>query len=632
MNKKWFIELAKSKNYPSNELFLFEQAIDLAETSLKDQKRLSGGSFFEHNLRTGKILIDNSSSYEIVIAGLLHGLISPEQKSEIKSKFGAEVLSLIEGVEEIEQLKHQNKQLEAEAIRKLMMVTSKDIRVMIVKLANKLDNLRTMDKAISEPEQKRIAQEVLEVYAPLAYRLGMDKLKVKLEDAAFRVLNPKIYREIEDFLKESSNEREKDIVRAIELIKNLIDNKVQIVSIKGRPKHIYSIYKKNTDRKVPLRELYDLLGIRILVPEIKDCYSLLGILHEKLEPISDKLKDYIANPKPNFYRSIHTALKLPNGKVIEVQIRTPEMDEYAEEGVAAHWKYKKMSSEAGFEKKIGWLKEILKLQKDETSKDFLEMAKIDVFGDNIYCYTPKGDIKELPKNSSVLDFAYLVHEEVGNHAVGGRINGKFVPLREEISHGDVIEILTNKNQRPRRSWLKIVKSGSAKQKIRKALKEFETLPALHYRKFKPLESSETGTLVVSTKFPQASCLLAKCCNPLPDDEIVGIVTKRRVVSVHRSDCKSALKEEDRWIPVNWKNEFGQKIRFYAEAGERSGLLADLLHTIASAGFEVKEAKAKLIDMEKAECSFAVIPKDLDHLKELVKRIKKVRGVKRIWFE
>lgn len=632
MDKKEFIELAKSKNYPSNEIFLFEQALETAEKYLKDQKRLSGSSFFEHNLRVGKILIDNSSSYEVVLAGLLHGLTASEQKSEIKSKFGSEVFSLIVAVEEIEQLKHQNKQLEAEAIRKLMMVTAKDVRAIVVKLANKLDNLRTMTGAISEPEQKRIAQEVIEVYAPLAYRLGMDKLKVKLEDAAFKILNPKMYREFEDFLKESSDEREKEIVGAIELIKNLADNKVKIVSIKGRPKHIYSIYKKNTERKVPLKELYDLLGIRIIVPEIKDCYSLLGILHENLEPIPDKLKDYIANPKPNFYRSIHTALKIPNGKIVEVQIRTPEMDEFAEEGVAAHWRYKKISSEAGFEKKLGWLKEILKLQKDEVGKDFLVMAKVDVFGDNIYCYTPKGDLKELPKNSSVLDFAYLVHEEVGNHAIGGRVNGRFVPLREELKQGEVIEIITNKNQRPRRSWLKIVKSGSAKQKIRKVLKEFEKLPALHYHKFKSLESSETGTLVISTKFPQASCLLAKCCTPLPGNEITGIATKRRVISVHRSDCKSALKDEERWIDVGWKNEFGQKIRFFIDADERSGLLADLLHTIAQAGFEVKEAKAKLIDLEKAECSFAVIPKDLDHLKELVRRIRKVRGVKRVWFE
>ncbi|MEK6846049.1 MAG: TGS domain-containing protein, partial [Nanoarchaeota archaeon] len=340
----------------------------------------------------------------------------------------------------------------------------------------------------------------------------------------------------------------------------------------------YSIYKKMALRGVKLEDQYDLYGIRILVPEVKDCYALLGLLHENFEPLEGRLKDYITAPKPNFYRSIHTGLKLPNGKVIEIQIRTPEMDAFAEEGIAAHWKYKKVGSQEGFEKKVSWLREILNL-KDGGDKEFLEAAKVDVFGDNIFCYTPKGDAKELPKGATVLDFAYAVHEEVGNHAAGGRVNGKFVPLRKELGKGDVVEVVTNKSQRPRRSWLKIVRSPSARQKIRKFLREVEKLPDLHYRLPKILTSEEQSIMVDSAEYPTALCLMAKCCSPLPGEEIVGIVTKRKLISVHKKECREVQKEEERWIGVKWKETFNQKIRFFVRALERSGLLADLLHTI-----------------------------------------------------
>lgn len=386
-----------------------------------------------------------------------------------------------------------------------------------------------------------------------------------------------------------------------------------------------------TQRGVKLQEQYDLLGIRVIVPTTKECYILLGLLHETFLPIEGRLKDYIANPKPNFYRSIHTALRLPNGKIAEVQIRTPEMDEFSEEGIAAHWRYKGVKSDQFFEKKIAWLRGILDLQKED-NKEFVEAAKIDIFGDNINCYTPKGDVKELPREATVLDFAFLIHEEVGCHAVGARVNGTFVPLKHTLAMGDVVEILTNKNQRPRRNWLKIVKSSGTKHKIRKSLREHEKLPAFHFHTFKPLIKEEQGILVESPEFPKAACVLAKCCLALPGTDITGLVTKRRLISVHRVECRVAHKEEERWVPVRWKETFNQKIRFYVDADERSGLLADLLHTIAVAGFEVKEAKAKLMSSDKAQCSFLVVPRDLEQLKGLVVKVGKVKGVKKIFFE
>ncbi|MFA6461713.1 MAG: HD domain-containing protein [Candidatus Woesearchaeota archaeon] len=629
MDKEGFIGYGKSKDYSKSNLSLFEKAIDYASLQLGGSKRLSGNSYLEHNLRVGYILMENGAAPEVVLAGILHGLLNPEDEKKIKSDFNLEVWHLVSGLQEIEDIKSRN--MPAEVLKKVLLTTLKDVRVILIKLANKLDNLRTIS-VLAKDKQQTIAQEVLDIYAPLAYRLGVEKLRIRLEDEAFKILNPKKYVEIENFLKESSEQREKDIADATELVKKNIGNKVTLLKIKGRSKHIYSIFKKMSVRGVPLNEQYDLYGIRILVPEEKDCYTVLGLLHENFDPIEGRLKDYIAKPKPNFYRSIHTGLKLPNDKILEVQIRTPEMDEFAEEGIAAHWKYKGISSEASFEKKVSWLKGILDLQKNEGDKEFLEAAKVDIFGDNIYCYTPKGDVKELPLGSTVLDFAFAVHEEVGHHAVGGRINGKFVPLRSEVKKGDVVEVVTNKNQRPHRSWLKIVRSTGSRQKIRKFLREVEKLPDMHYRLPKQVVMEEQGVLTEAKKYPTALCLLAKCCSPLPGDEVVGFITKRRVISVHLPECRAAVKEKERWINVEWKNSFAQKIKFYVVAFERSGLLADLLHTIATAHFEVKEAKAKLLNMGEMECSFLVVPRDLDFVKEMVRRVRKVKGVKKIYFE
>ncbi len=629
MNEKLFLDLCLSKGYDPKVIAKLQKAIAISREALSSKKRLTGDSFFDHNLRVAAILIENGSLLEVILAGILHGTIPKLSPEEIKREFGDEILSLVTGEDDIRDIKLKNRSMDPEALRRVIFTTMKDVRVIVLTLANKLDNLRTISP-LPVAEQKRIAEGVLEVYGPLAYRLGMDKMKNDLEDIAFKIINPQKYLEIASFLKASHEEREKDITDIITHIKKIAAGQAEILKIKGRPKHIYGIYKKIAHRKVKLDEQYDLLGVRVIVPEVKDCYTILGLLHEKLEPVEGRLKDYLANPKPNFYRSIHTAIKMANGQIVEVQIRTPEMDEFAEEGIAAHWRYKGVKSEQTFEKKISWLRSILQLEKD--SPDLIEAAKVDVFGDEIYCYTPKGDVKELPKGATVLDFSYAVHEEIGQKTVGGRVNGKFVPLKHELQFGDVVEIITNKHQHPHRSWVKIVKSGRARQKIRKFLAEHEKLPAIHYNLLKPLVREDLSILAISSELPNATCILAKCCQPLPGQLIKGIITKRRIISVHHRECHTALKEEPRWIEVQWKETFNQKIKFFALASERSGLLADLLHTIARAGFEVSEAKAKLIDMGNALCSFTVIPRDLEQLKDLVKRVQKVNGVLKVYFE
>src|SRR3989338_4584659 len=498
------------QDYSTEDMQIFTQAYSLAEQELQGKKRISGEPFVEHAVRVATILAENKAAAEVIIASLLHSCLNSTTTKDIKSLFGEEVLALIQGEQQIKQIKSKNKQLAADALRKIMLMTVKDVRIILIKLAIKLDNLRTID-VLPPEEQKRIAVEVLEMYAPLASRLGVESIKIQLEDLALKVLHPDKYEQIAAFLEQSSGEREEDITEAVRIIKEVLGNKISVINIKSRPKHIYSIYKKMTQRKVSLDKQYDLFGIRIIVPTETDCYTVLGLLHENMEPVEGRLKDYITHPKPNLYRSIHTGLHLKNSKMVEVQIRTPEMDEVAEEGIAAHWKYKGIKSEQNFEKKTAWLRSILDLGQED--KDLLESAKVDIFGDTITCYTPKGQAKELPLEATVLDFAYAVHEEVGNQAIGASVNGKFVPLKQGLKTGDVIEILTNKNQRPRRGWLKIVISGKSKQKIRKSLKEHEKLAVTYYRTLRPLIQEDQGILGECAEYPHAICVLAKCCLP-----------------------------------------------------------------------------------------------------------------------
>ncbi len=625
--------LAKEKGYIELDVNGIDLAQEFSGLKLSGSRRLSGDSCFDHNVRIGAILIENKSEPEVVISGILQGILKVSSEKEVMERFGPEVLGLVKGVEELRALKLKNNKVGSEALRRILLTALRDVRVVLIKLASKIDNLQSVG-VLDLNEQKRIATEVIEVYAPLANRLGVEKMKVLLEDSALQILNPRKYKEIENFLEESREEREKSVVEIITLIRKMCEGSVEILGIKGRSKHIYSIYKKIVDRGVSLRDQYDLLGVRVIVRSEKECYTLLGLVHENLDPLEDRLKDYISNPKANGYRSIHTGVRLPSGKILEIQIRTAEMDEIAEEGFAAHWRYKKVRSNEMFEKKIAWLRGVLDLQKSSEDKEFLETVKVDLFGDTIYCYTPKGDVKELPKGARVLDFAYMVHQAVGDHCIGARVNGKFVPLKEELHQGDIIEVLTNKSQRPRSAWLKMVMSGRTRQKIRKSLRENEKVPVLHYRKLQTGVVEEQEGMVECEEYPAAVCSIAKCCFPIPADAVVGLITKHKVVSVHRDDCRQIGRHEDteKVVSVAWKNTFSHKIRFIVEATERSGVLADILHTIAQAGFEVKEAKAKMCDVGKVECSFLLMPRDLAAIVEMVLRVRKVRGILKVHFE
>ena len=417
--KKNFLQICKENKYSKKDIDLFEKAIDFTKNHLKEKKRLSGELIIKHNLEIGSILAESKLFTEVVAAGILYGVEKEILPTELKKNFSEEICNLVYGQTQLKGIKSKNKSLEANTLRKILLVTIKDVRIIFVKLADKLDNLKTI-QMLPANEQKRIVKEVLEVYAPLANRFGLEYIRRQLEEEAFKKMNPRRYKEIVKFLKDSEKNRRAFIEDFVKKINELLKGKANILKIKGRDKNIYSIYKKL--HRTSLHKQRDHFAIRIIANSIKDCYTALGILHENYENVEGKLSDYIASPKTNGYQSLHTVLKTSEGKYVEVQIRTQEMDEIAEEGVASHWSYKKMKSDVGFEKKTAWLRSILDLQASEKDKDFLKTIKLNVFGDKIYCYTPQGKAINLPKGSSILDFACQIKQVIGNHAVRGRIN------------------------------------------------------------------------------------------------------------------------------------------------------------------------------------------------------------------
>lgn len=360
---------------------------------------------------------------------------------------------------------------------------------------------------------------------------------------------------------------------------------------------------------------------------------MLGVLHEKYIPLEGRLKDYINSPKPNGYQSLHTVLKIPDlGKEIEVQIRTEKMDEFAEEGPGAHWKYKNVEGDVAFEKKVGWLKALMESQRGSSDKEFMKSLKLDLFANKIYCYTPKGDARELPRGSTLLDFAYSIHQEVGERAVGGRVDGRFVSLKEVLKNGVVVEILTNKNQRPRRDWLKFVVSSRAKSKIKQGIRRYESIPVPKTQTVKAKRETDFESLVESVEFPNANFSFAKCCYPLPKDALLGVMKSHKKVLVHKRDCKRLGGNLKNAVLVSWKEKFNRPLNLKILSGERSGILADLLNTISRGGFVVRRANAKIVGNGDVECDFVVIPKKLDEVCSMVDRVRKVRSVKQVFFE
>ncbi|MGN0369401.1 MAG: RelA/SpoT family protein [Butyrivibrio sp.] len=462
--------------HPSTDLSLVEKAYNVAKDAHKDQKRKSGEPYIIHPLCVGIILAQLELDKETIIAGLLHDVVEDTKvtSEELRKEFGDEIGLLVDGVTKLTQLNYQHDKIEvqAENLRKMFLAMAKDIRVILIKLADRLHNMRTMQYQTPEKQVEK-SRETMEIYSPIAQRLGISKIKVELDDLSLKFLQPEVYKDLERQLKLGKEAREKFVNDIVAEVKQHINNAGIECEINGRVKHFFSIYKKMVNQDKTLDQIYDLFAVRIIVDTVKDCYAALGVIHEMYTPIPGRFKDYIAMPKPNMYQSLHTTLISPTGQPFEIQIRTYEMHRTAEYGIAAHWKYKEnidgTKGDDREEAKLTWLRQILEWQRDMSdNKEFLSIIKsdLDLFSDSVYCFTPKGDVKNLPAGSTPIDFAYSIHSAVGNKMVGAKVNGKLVTIDYRIKNGDRIDIITSQNSKgPSMDWLSIVKSPQAKSKI-----------------------------------------------------------------------------------------------------------------------------------------------------------------------
>ena len=470
------------KYQPGADLDLVNRAFRFSEKSHQGQQRASGEPYLSHPLEVAGLLVDFKMDVTTVTAGLLHDVLedTAATKDDLQREFGPEIADLVDGVTKIGKLAFSSREeRQAENFRKMVVAMAHDLRVLMIKLADRLHNMRTLDYLAPE-KAKKIAQETLDIYAPLAHRLGMAKVKAELEDLALRVMAPEDYQDLMRRVAKRRLERENEINALIALLQEKL-GEVEIESkIAGRPKHFYSIWKKMHEGGREFDEIYDLTAVRVLTKTVRDCYGALGVIHSLWKPVPGRFKDFVAMPKVNMYQSLHTTVIGPKGDPVEIQIRTWEMHRVAEEGIAAHWLYKEKKSDRDrFDEAFTWLRQLMESQKEmKDPKEFLDTVRLDLFPDEVYVFTPKGDVKALPEGSTPIDFAYAVHTDVGHHCVGAKVNGKLVPLRYTLRQGDIVEVVSSPTQHPSRDWLKIVKSSRSKAKINQWLKVEERARSL----------------------------------------------------------------------------------------------------------------------------------------------------------
>jgi GTP pyrophosphokinase len=620
MSKKQFLDEVSSQN-PRANVKLISKAYDFAKESHRGQKRESGADFFIHSTDVAFILTHWRQDSPTISAGLLHDVLEDTKvkPEELKKLFGADVAQLVEGVTKIKsinlEITHQEK---AENLRKIIFATIKDIRVILIKLADRLQNMRTL-KYKPKKEQLGISNDTLDIYVPIAYKLGMYRLKSELEDLCLRFMQPDVYQELKKRIAKKKKRREKEVKRVIRSIRKKLAEKGLEAKVYGRAKNFHSIYKKMLKKNISFDEIRDLSAVRIITNSVDDCYRALGIIHSTWTPIPKRFDDYIATPKPNMYQSLHTEIMF-NKNPVEIQIRTREMHHLAEEGIAAHWLYSGTERDKKFDRRVAWLKQILEWKISDDARDFIESIKVDLFKDEIFVFTPKGDPIALPEKATPVDFAYMVHTDIGNHCVRAKVNNNIAPLYHELDPGDVIEIITAKNAKPSRSWLRFVKTNQARTKIRQALGI--THDELRHNEF---PSEKTLENIEARGFNKSALKLPKCCNMKYGDEIVGYIMKDGKIAVHKFNCVT-LKglPEKRKIRLMWKEKEKKPLtKVIVEIIDRVGLFADIVSIFSKQLINVESVNTKNV-RDKFYIIFEV--KQTDKLKEIINQIKQVRNV------
>lgn len=632
---------------PKADLELIRKAYAFAAEAHKDHSRLSGDPYITHPLEVALILSGLEQDDLTIAASLLHDVVEDADISneDLAKKFGPEVARLVEGVTKLSQLNFTSREVrQAENFRKMFVAMGEDFRIIVIKLADRLHNMRTL-KFLPPPNQKETALETREIFAPLAHRLGMWKLKWELEDLAFAYLEPDKYEEIKARVAESRAAREEYIQNFINEARKMSANIKIEGAIFGRPKHFYSIYHKMVDQNLDFDEIYDLTAVRMIVDTIKECYAVLGLIHAAWKPIPGRFRDYIAMPKSNGYQSLHTTVIGPGGKPVEVQIRTKDMHRVAEYGIAAHWRYKEKATDKGMDQKMSWFRQMLEWQEElKDAKDFMESLKIDLFIDEVFVFTPKGDVFDMPLGATPVDFAYRVHTEVGHRTVGARVNGRIVPLDFKLRNGDIVEILTGKKSNPSKDWTRFVKTAGARVKIKNWFKKqtgvereekAKAIVAREEPQIKPLlvprPKVKTKSAVTVSGLENVMVRFSRCCRPIPGEDIIGFITRGKGITVHRSNCPNIVAQDipqDRVIKVDWNPDSAIlfPVEIEVEAFDRVGVLKDILGQISEIKTNVSAARVSTKRGSSAFLRLTVDVKDKKQIDQVIAAIKKVSDV------
>ena len=701
---------------PAADAEMIKRAYDYSSKAHTGQKRKSGDPYFIHPASVAGIITELRLDTASVCAGLLHDVVEDTLATtkDIEREFGNEIASLVDGVTKLGKINFTSKEdRQAENFRKMVVAMARDIRVLLIKLCDRVDNMRTLEHMKPEA-QERIARETLEIYAPLANRLGIQAFKSELEDLSFRWLEPDGYTEVQGAVQKTRKERDKYIEEVSKTLASKLAEQGFAPDVTGRAKHLYSIWRKMKANESSIEQIHDIIAFRVQVESVSDCYAALGVIHSKWTPVPGRFKDYIALPKPNMYQSLHTTVIGPGRERIEIQIRTHEMHRVAERGIAAHWKYKEKHGGGIAEsdaQRFGWLRQLMEWQKDlKDPAEFLEGVKVDLFQDEVYVFTPKGEVRVFPRGSTPVDFAFAIHSQLGEHITGARVNGKLEPLRYKLRNGDVLEIVTSPNQQPSKDWLDFVITTRARAKIRnflrqeqrdKSLKlgrelmerEFqkgsvslskllknepelrrvleamsvqnldELLISIGYGKIDPKDvvefiapPSQDGAKSIPPEQLRESKLTsfvrkivkggddggirlngiddvlvryAKCCNPLPGDDILGFITRGRGVTIHRRGCPKAFDTDpERRVEISWdsKAKINRAVQLRVVTANRPGILATVGHTFSQLGINISEANCRAGDDGKAVNVFTFVCQDLNQLKGVMKALQKVQGV------